>query len=362
MSPALADHARAGCVAAALLAAVACPAAAQPRSDIVSLPSAPPQAEALAASVAPGVVQVVASAYGTTRGSGLLNLQRLVGAGAIVDDTGLILTSAHLLADAMQVDVVITSSVATGVAGTQPPRVVSAALVGIVADLDLAVLRVSAPGLSALRLSRARVRPGDRTLTVGPGKPGEHVLAEGVVLAAGAPVREDAPVPYLITDAAQSVAGAPVINERGEMIGLASAFVGEGQTHDTATVALPAALLENALAQVTSPAPWHRGVIGLTAHRVESARLASATNSSQAQLVVAAVAPGLPAERAGVRSGDVIVSVNRQPVDGMELSTLYLALYTLREGQSLHLGVERDGQLLDMSPMAVSVRDVLASQ
>jgi C-terminal processing protease CtpA/Prc len=87
-----------------------------------------------------------------------------------------------------------------------------------------------------------------------------------------------------------------------------------------------------------------------------------ATMSEEAHLVVSGVAAGFPAERAGVRTGDLIVAVNHQPVDGMDLSTLYLALYTLREGQALVLGVQRHGQVVEVSPTAVSVRDGLASQ
>ena len=60
--------------------------------------------------------------------------------------------------------------------------------------------------------------------------------------------------------------------------------------------------------------------------------------------MVSRVAAGLPADRAGIREGDVIVAVNHQPVAGMELATLYLALYTLREGQALTLAVDRGGQ------------------
>jgi serine protease Do len=256
----------------------------------------------------------------------------------------------------MRVDVVITR----GTGATTSERVVPAELVGIVAELDLAVLRVDAESVPALRLSRARVRPGDRTLTVAPGGPNGPALAEGVVLATGAPVREDAPVPYLISSAAQSVAGAPLFNEAGEVIGLAAAFMDEAGA--TATAALPAALLQAALTQLTSPMPWQRGVVGLTAQRMMPVDDTGRTSPSDARLLVAAVASGMPADKAGVRSGDVIVSVNDQPVNGMELATLYLALYTLRAGQPLHLGLERDGRFIDLKPTAVSMRDVIASQ
>ena len=357
-----AEHVRAICAAGTLVAAVACPAVAQSQSGIVSLPFAPREPESVAADVAQSVVQVVATAYGTTPGSGLLNVQRLVGAGAIVDPRGYILTSAHLVADAMQVDVVIAGDTVSNVAAGRPARMMPADVVGIVADLDLAVLRVEATGLPALRLSCDRVREGDRTLTVAPGGAEGPVTAIGVVLASGVPVREDSPVPYLVTAAAESVAGAPVVNAAGELVGLAAAFVGAAGSSETATVALPAAILEAALAQVTSPDPWRRGVIGLAAQSVRPPGFDASTEALRSQLVVSSVAPGLPAERAGLRTGDLIVSIDGQPVDGMELSTLYLALYTLREGQALHLGVERAGHVLELAPTAVSVRHVLASR
>jgi serine protease Do len=260
----------------------------------------------------------------------------------------------------MQIDVVIGGDAFPRTA--DEPQTVPAEVVGLAPDLDLAVLRVRATGLSALPLAHTRVRQGDPTLTVAPGAQGTHVMAAGVVIAPGAPVREDSPVPYLVTNAAESVAGAPVVNAAGELVGLAVAFVDEAGVHAPATAALPAALLEVTLAHVRSATPWRRGVIGLSARSAVRPSADGATMSEEAHLVVAGVAAGLPADRAGVRAGDVIVSINHQPVDGMDLSTLYLALYTLREGQALVLGVQRHGEFVEVSPTAVSVRDVFASR
>ena len=58
----------------------------------------------------------------------------------------------------------------------------------------------------------------------------------------------------------------------------------------------------------------------------------------------------------------IIVAVNHQPVEGRELATLYLALYTLREGQAVPLAVDRDGHTLEFTPTAVSVIGLLASR
>ncbi len=235
-----------------------------------------------------------------------------------------------------------------------------ATLVGIVADLELAVLRIDATGLPALPLARTRLREGDPTWTVvPPTSTGATPMAMGVVIATGAPVREGSSVPYLVTDAPQAVAGAPIVNAAGELVGLAAAFVDDPGATSSATLALPAVLLDAALAQVRSPREWRRGVVGLAAHSV--GRTDDAGQSS-VDLVVSRVAPGLPAARAGIRSGDLIVAVNHQPVNGMELATLYLALYTLREGQPLVLAVERDGSILEVSPTAVAVPDMVVAQ
>ncbi len=100
-------YARALCLSSAMIATVDCPLAAQPVGDIQELTIGGREPAQAAARVASSVVQVVATVYGTTPGSGLLNMQRVVGAGAIVDEAGYILTSSPMVADAMQIEVVM---------------------------------------------------------------------------------------------------------------------------------------------------------------------------------------------------------------------------------------------------------------
>ena len=353
----LSAHLRSLCLASTAIAAVSCPAQAQPASDIVELSVPATDAERIAEQVARSVVQVVATAYGTTPANGLLNLQRVVGAGTIVDEAGYILTNAAVVRAAMEIDVLLPEKAADG---SDAVREVPATVVGVIADLDLAVLRVQANHLPALPMARRRVRLGERTLSVIPGPSGSHGVAVGVVLATGASIQESSPVPYLITDAPSGVAGSPVVNGDGELVGLAAAFTGESNAQ--ASAALPVALLHAALEQAQSGTPWRRGVVGLIAESVAYTSPQDHTGAQPAQLVVSKVATGLPAERVGLRAGDVIVAVNHQPVQGMELATLYLALYTLREGQTLTLDVERGRERLELAPIAVPAIDVLAAQ
>jgi len=116
------------------------------------------------------------------------------------------------------------------------------------------------------------------------------------------------------------------------------------------------------MTQARSSTPRRRGVVGLVARSVTRPFSDDRVRSERAQLVVSDVAAGLPADRAGVREGDVIVAVDHQPVADMELATLYLALYTLREGQALTLAVDRGGQSLELTTTAVSVVDLIASR
>jgi len=180
------------CVTSMLVAAAACPAVAQTPNDEVELSVTSPRAAQVASQVARSVVQVVATAYGTDSLSGVVNMQRLVGAGTIVDEAGYILTSASLVDEAMQVDVVLSGDGSDS--GHPASQTMPAALVGIVDELDLAVIRVDASGLPALALARQPVHQGDRTVTVLPGASGAHGAAAGIVLTTGAPVRQDSPV------------------------------------------------------------------------------------------------------------------------------------------------------------------------
>jgi S1-C subfamily serine protease len=349
------EYLRAACAATSLVAAAACPAVAQPAAAIVieqeqRSPESP--LESLVTRARRSVVQVVATTYGITPGDGLQHVERLVGAGVVVDAEGYILTGAQIVAGARRVEVVVADADATG-------RVLQADVVGSAPELDVALLRVRGAGLPALSLATRMVQEGDMAITVAYAADRPETVAAGVVLASGAPVREGSPMPYLITDAPASSAGAPVIDTRGEIVGLAAGFASAPDASPV-TAAVPAALLRAAIEQMRAGDAFRRGVVGLAARSVAASE--GGTPSGRALLIVSSVAAGLPADRAGVRAGDVIVAVGDTPVDGMALATLYLALYTLREGQSLALTIDRGGERLEIRPTAVSVVDVLASR
>ena len=345
-------------LAAHLVAAAACPAAAQ-TTERNSIPERP---EAVAVRAARGVVPVIASGYVEAESSMSMRLERIAESGAIVDASGYILTTAHLVADAVRVDVVLPAPEGITASAFDEEKTVQAEVVGVMGDLDLALLRVPVRDLPALTLATSAVHPGELAITVAATGPSEHAVAVGQVLAAGAAVREGSPVPYLVTDATPTIAGSAIVNRAGELIGLTAAFEPLPGHEVSPTAALPAALLEAAYDQLREGDRHQRGVVGLAARTV-SAREASTTGTSpQALLVVSAVAPGLPAAQAGVLPGDVIVSINRRPIEGMELATLYLSLFTLREGDAIVLGIDRNGQHVDVSPTAVALRDELATR
>lgn len=347
---------RTACAAIGMMAAAACPVTAQPAIESGAGPGIASTASSLDTVVARArrsVVQVVATAYGTTPGDGLGHVQRLVGAGVVVEG-GYVVTSGLVVADALQVQVVAH-------AGGTPDRVLEAEVVGVAPDLDVALLRIADAAMPPLPLATGPVQQGDLAVTVAHEPDGDETVAMGVVVASGEPVREGSPMPYLITDATASTAGAPLVNVRGEIVGLAAAFVSAPEGTPM-TAAVPAALLRAAVEQLREGQAFRRGVVGLAARSVVRQWSAGGALSSRAQLVVSAVADGLPAERAGIRPGDVIVAVNGAAVDGMELATLYLALYTLREGQPLVLDIERNGERLEITPTAVSARPVMASR
>ena len=319
-----------------LVVAAACPMAAQ-------TPREPGDAR-LGDGAAASVVQVIATTYGAAPGQGLASVHHLAGAGTAVGQ-GLLLTAAPLVAGASAVVVRVTPP-------DGQPHDVAAEIVAIAHDLDVAVLRIPPGVVRPLTLSSRRAREGD--LAILPGLEPE-VRDAGAVLAAGLPLRNDAPVPYLVTSHRTARLGGPVIDARGALIGLVTVVVPESSADAPAVAAIPVPLLAAVLEDVARPATSRRGIVGLAAESLLIPGTPDGARHDERVLMVSAVRPGLPADQAGVRAGDLIRAVDGAPLDGMDLTTLYVALYTLREGQTLTLDLEREGQHRQVVPRAVAV-------
>ena len=185
--------------------------------------------------VSPSVVQVSALGLGRAEdpSSAHVRSQRGTGSGVILDSSGYIVTNAHVVGTSQRLQVLVPEkNTDKRFSSILKPagKVYSAELVGLDRETDIAVLKVSAPGLMALKLAdSAELRQGELVLAAGSPFGLQNSVTMGVVSAVARQVRPDDPMIYIQTDASINPgnSGGPLLNSDGDVVGINTFIVSE---------------------------------------------------------------------------------------------------------------------------------------
>src|SRR2546427_2776253 len=260
--------------------------------------------------VAPSVVRIgVAKTRQTSRG------QREgggSGSGFVISPDGLVLTNSHVVHDAASIQVVLSD-------GRRPDAV----LVGEDPESDLAVLRVYAPTLMPVKFAdSSRLRVGQLAIAIGSPYGFESSVTAGVVSALGRSLRSQ--TGRLMDDIIQTDAalnpgnsGGPLVNSRGEVIGVNTAMILPAQGICFAIASNTAQLITGWLVKEGRVRRSYIGIAGQTA--AIHARLRRYYRLTQGRgVLVVGVEPGSPARLAGLREGDLIVAFKGYPITSID--------------------------------------------
>jgi len=255
-----------------------------------------------------------------------------LGSGFVINDRGYLLTNAHVVRNATDIRVVR--------AGRRDE--IPARIIGIDPVTDTALLRMEPqPDLRVLPLGDSdALRVGELVIAVGNPLGLNHTVTSGLVSAKEriVPGPETLILDFLQTDSAinPGSSGGPLLNLRGEVVGINTAIVEEAQSIgfaipiDTAKLVMPLLVLGRTT----------RGWFGASARPFEPGEGAAGG------VAIGEVTPGSPAEAAGLRVGDLITSVNGAPVTGFV--AFRRRLLPLLPGDELVLGVLRAGERLEL--------------
>jgi serine protease Do len=244
-------------------------------------------------------------------------VQNSLGSGVIVTNEGHIITNSHVVTDreGNQVDQI---EVQLSDGQTRKAR-----LVGADSEVDLAVLKIDDPNIKPLKLADSdMVQPGDFVLAIGNPFGFEETVTDGIISAKGRPNRGDSFGDLIQTNAAINPgnSGGPLINLRGEVIGINTAIASTTGGSQGIGFAIPSNTVRTALESLLKQGRIIRGYLGIQTRALQAD---DETNSDTDGVTVADVMPGSPAAQAGVQPGDVI-----QKFDGRDVKN-FPALRTL---------------------------------
>jgi Do/DeqQ family serine protease len=263
-------------------------------------------------------------------------VQRGLGSGVIVTKDGYILTNNHVVDGADTVKVELPDD-----------RTFTAKVVGADAATDLAVVKIDASNLPTLVVGDSdAVKVGDVVLAIGnPLNIGETVTS-GIISAKGrqTPTGDDGYQDFLQTDAAinHGNSGGALVNVAGELIGINSQILSPSDGNIGLGFAIPSNLAKHVMNELVTNGSVRRAKLGVTIQPI-SPDMAQAMNLPNTRgALVATVDPGSPAERAGLKQGDVITQYNGKDVaDNNQLRNVVASTLP---GTKVPLTVLRDGR------------------
>jgi serine protease Do len=260
------------------------------------------------------------------------------GSGVLVDAKGVVLTNYHVVEDSDQVEVQLPDG-----------RKFLSRDIRSDPKTDLAVIRVeSKRPLPFLELGDSdAMEIGDRVLAVGAPFRLTGTVTAGIVSAKSRNLRLHLYEDFLQTDAAVNPgnSGGPLVNLYGQVVGINAAIKTRTGGFQGVGLAIASNLIKGVMAQLLKDGAVRRGYLGLQMQDVEDDEIAARLGLKDTRgVVVTLTVEGAPADKGGVRDGDVIVAIAGKPIrDGRQLQSV---VATQPLGKPVEVGVVRDGKLL----------------
>jgi serine protease Do len=290
-------------------------------------------------------IQVVSYGTGEENGGGTLTRQQGLGSGVIIDPGGLIVTNAHVVANAIDVKVLLNPP--RGPArDDENVRAVDARILGVDRESDLALLKVDVKGLPVLSLAPfGSLRQGDLVLAIGNPFGLRNSVSLGVVSATARSLNESSPVTYIQTDASINPgnSGGALVDAVGRLVGINTFILSRSGGNEGLGFAIPANIVQEVVSQLRRTGHVERGEVGALLEDITPALAAGLSLPRAKGLIVADVQPGSPASQAGLRIGDILLAVNGHRVESVGRFRGYV--YFKRPGETLAIDFQRGEEL-----------------
>jgi serine protease Do len=264
---------------------------------------------------------------------------RGTGSGFIVKSDGVVLTNAHVVADANEVTVKLRDK-----------REFKAKVIGLDKLSDVAVLKIDAKDLPTVKIGDPKAaRVGEWVVAIGSPFGFENTVTAGIVSAKSRTLPDEGYVPFLQTDVAINPgnSGGPLFNLAGEVIGINSQIYSRSGGYQGLSFAIPIDVAMKVEGQLLAHGKVNRGRLGVTIQEVSPELAESFGLDKVTGALVNSVEKGTAADKAGLQPGDVILKFNGTTVS--QSSELPPLVSDTAPGAKVNLTIWRKGQAKDIS-------------
>jgi serine protease Do len=313
--------------------------------------------------VSPSVVQIFVTAFvppdDEDRSTPEPVVERSSGSGVIVDADGYIVTNAHVVENArrLEVELPIQAQSKGGSILKRRGRMVGAQIVAIDHETDIAVLKVEASNLPALPFGDSEeLRPGQIVLAFGSPLGLQVSVTMGVVSAVARQLTPEDPMIYVQTDAPINPgnSGGALVDTNGRLVGINTLIYSQSGGNEGIGFAAPSNIVRNVFTQIRKTGRMRRGEIGIYAQTVTPLIAEALAITSDAAVILSDVVPNGPAGRAGLRPGDLVLSLDGKRMENGR--QLRVNLYTRAIGDTVAIEAQR-GEQVFTAKVAVAERE-----
>ena len=339
-------------VAALLLFLLPAPALAQrPAAGMATLADLSRSMQELSEKVSASVVQIFVTGYAPPdeddpQNGGHPVVERSSGSGVIVDADGYIVTNAHVVENATRIEVELPLAATGGDPGRsiigRRGRILGAQIVAVDHETDIAVVKIDAKALPVLPFGDSdALRPGQLVLAFGSPLGLDSSVSMGIVSAVARQLTPEDPMIYIQTDATINPgnSGGALVDTEGRLVGINTLIYSQSGGSEGIGFAAPSNIVRNVFLQVRKTGRVRRGEIGVSTQTITSVLAEALHLPGDSGVIIADVADGGPADRAGLRPGDVVRSLDGKPMENGR--QFRINIYTRAIGEQVSLNIQR---------------------
>ncbi|HET6844999.1 MAG TPA: trypsin-like peptidase domain-containing protein [Candidatus Angelobacter sp.] len=303
--------------------------------------------------VEPAVVRIFNSAYAVENdaehnGGAVVFPQKSSGSGILISSDGYIVTNAHVVQGSRRLRVKLNKG----------NHLLDAKLVGMDRQTDLAVIKIELTELPFLNFAdSSELNPGQIVLAFGSPLGLENSVSMGVISAVDRQLNADNPLVFIQTDAAINPgnSGGPLVDTEGRVVGVNTSILSKSGGSEGVGFAIPSNVVSAICRQIRLEHHVHHHQIGIFVRAITPALAQSLNLSTEDGVLIEDVTPQSPADVAGLKVGDVLISVHAKPISNVR--QLALNMYSYSPGDKAQIEVLRDNKKLSFAVPVVERAD-----